>query len=454
MTVKRALAHLDERRVEISDQRAVIEADIHCTQGEVMKMKTTIIKQVKELTATFQPDVLKPNTEANIEFITSADAAAMCRNYGRIGVPGSPDTSQCHATGKGLEVAVVGEESTAFVQTNNLKGEPCEKQVTLQCELVSELTGVVVRGNVRRTSTRSTTNLPSKVLIKIKDQHIRGSPFPVTAKMPVEKLGTPIRTIDGLNRPWGVAINKKGEMIVTEFCGHCITVFSPSGEKLQSFGTHGSDLGQLHNPRGVAVDGKGNLLVLIIAFKSLHQMACSLHLLVQRGEGLCSLIVLLALHSNACNNKIYVADYGNNRIQVLNSDLTYFSTFGEMGSGKGQFYFPRGVSCDSAGNVYVADTLNHHIQVFTAQGKYVRMFGQHDGGGELDKLTGIAVDADGVVYVSEYDNHRVSLFTSKGQFLMSFDDEVVGPKGPIGLSIDINGVLYVCDHSNNCVQLF
>ena len=58
-----------------------------------MKMKTTIIKQVKELTATFQPDVLKPNTEADIEFIMSADITAMCQNYGQVRIRGSPDPS-------------------------------------------------------------------------------------------------------------------------------------------------------------------------------------------------------------------------------------------------------------------------------------------------------------------------------------------------------------------------
>ena len=322
-TVKKSLADLDVHCGEISDQRAAIEADIHRTtqrlheiidvrstkliswlhqktqeklkglavqrdeleiilaqfssclefvresletssQGEVMKMKTTIIKQVKELTATFQPDILKPNTEADIEFIASTDVTAMCQNYGQIGVPGSPDPSQCHATGKGVEVAVVGEEYTAIVQANDFKGEPCEKQVTLQCGLVSELTGVMVRGNVRRRGEsqyeinyQPTVKGRHQLLIKIKDQHIRGSPFPVTAKMSVEKLGTPIRTIDGLNYPWGVAINRKGEMVVTEYGGHRVTVLSVNGERLSSFSTHGSG----HNTCGVVVDSKGNLLV-------------------------------------------------------------------------------------------------------------------------------------------------------------------------------------------------
>ena len=250
-SVKKALALLDECCGEISDQRADVEDDIHLTtqwfheiidirktelinqlhqktqeklkglavqrdeletilaklssclefmreslktssQGEVMKMKTTIIKQVKELTATFQPDVLKPNTEAGLKFEVSAHVIVMIQNYGQICVPGSPDPLQCHATGKGVEVAVIGEKSTAIVQANDFKGKPCEKQVSLQCELISELTDAVVRGNIRRRGKswyeinyQPTIKGRHQLHIKIKDQHIRRSPFPVTAKMPV-----------------------------------------------------------------------------------------------------------------------------------------------------------------------------------------------------------------------------------------------------------------------------
>ena len=39
------------------------------------------------------------------------------------------------------------------------------------------------------------------------------------------------------------------------------TVYSPGGEKLRSFGTHGSGQGQFQLPCGVAVDVEGNILV-------------------------------------------------------------------------------------------------------------------------------------------------------------------------------------------------
>ena len=85
--------------------------------------------------------------------------------------------------------------------------------------------------------------------IKVEGEHIKGSPFPVTVKLPVQKLGTPIKIIGGVKYPWGVAVNKRGEVIVTEAERHCVSIFSPTGEKLRSFGSRGSRHGQFNNPR-------------------------------------------------------------------------------------------------------------------------------------------------------------------------------------------------------------
>ena len=75
------------------------------SQKEVVKMKTTIVKQVKKLTTPF---LLKPNTEVDVVFPSSPDITELCHVYGLIHSFRSPDPLRCHATGKGLEVAVVG----------------------------------------------------------------------------------------------------------------------------------------------------------------------------------------------------------------------------------------------------------------------------------------------------------------------------------------------------------
>ncbi len=53
----------------------VNESIITRSWGEVIKMKTTIVKQVTELTTPFQ------NTEADVAFSSSLDITAECRKY-------------------------------------------------------------------------------------------------------------------------------------------------------------------------------------------------------------------------------------------------------------------------------------------------------------------------------------------------------------------------------------
>ena len=63
-------------------------------QGEALLMKSTTVRQVKELITTFQPDMLEPNTKANI-MLSTADIAAMIRNFGKVHEKSLLDVSKC-----------------------------------------------------------------------------------------------------------------------------------------------------------------------------------------------------------------------------------------------------------------------------------------------------------------------------------------------------------------------
>ena len=527
-TITKALTQLDARCAEISNQREAVEADVHTTfrklqrildtrkteligqlhhitqrklkelavqrdqlettlaqlssclgfmreslktgsQEEVLSMKSSVVKQVKELTTTFPPDMLKPSTEADVIFSALADVATACRNYGQVSAPGLPDPSKCHATGKGIETAVVGEMSTAVLQAVNFKSQPCEEPIQLsECELVSELSGTRTRGSVERKGQsqyeinyQPTIKGRHQLHVKVEGQHIRGSPFTISAKSPVEKLGTPIPTLRGVRGPYGVAINQRGEVIVAECDGHCVSVFSPSGEKLRTFGTRGSGQGQFWSPCGVAVDGEWNILVADSGNHRIQKFTPEGQFLTAvgaEGKGPLQFNYPTDIVLNAANKKFYVIEWSNHCVQVLKSDLTFSSIFGKHGSGKGQFDFPYGVACDSTGKVYVADCCNHRVQVFTAKGKFLKMFGRCGAGrGELRGPKGIAIDSNDMVYVSEGGNHRVSVFTSEGVFVTSFGSGGEGPgqfKTPYGVAVDNSGVVYVCDSNHHCVKIF
>ena len=435
---------------------------------EVLKMKINIVNQVNELTTPFPPNVLVLNTEADVKFLASSDITDECRTYGQIFSPESLDPSKFQATGKDLEVAQVGEKSTAVIQAIDFKGQPCDELIkSLQCEFLSEMTGARLMCSVERMgqgqykiSYQFTIRGRHQLYIKVEDQHIRGSPFDIMVKLPLEKFGTPIRIIDKVIFPRGVVVNQKGEVVVTEAGKFMVSFFSADGQRLQSFGSRGSGQGQFKCPRGIAIDGDGNILVADCENHHVQKFTASgqfLSAVGKRGNGPLQFNGPREISFNTVNSKVYVVEESNNRVQVLNSDLTFFSKFGNRGSGKGQFNSPCGISCDNSGNVYVADTCNHRMQVFDTEGQFLRVFGTHGHGrGDLTYPHGITIAA-GDVYVSEESINQVSVFTSGGHFLTSFGGRGKEPGKfdcPCELAVDSNGFVYVCDSWNNCIQVF
>lgn len=90
----------------------------------------------------------------------------------------------------------------------------------------------------------------------------------------------------------------------------------------------------------------------------------------------------------------------------------YLGQWGTLGSGNGQFSTTLGIAVDSLDNIYVADSGNNRIQVFTASGIYATQWGiAGSGNGQFNSPLGIAVDSSGNVYVADTLNSRIQKFT-------------------------------------------
>ena len=61
------------------------------------------------------------------------------------------------------------------------------------------------------------------------------------------------------------------------------------------------------------------------------------------------------------DNKLFVCDKNNHRIQVFGINLKFVSCFGKKGSGDGEFRYPDDLTFDPAGDVYVTDHYNHCV---------------------------------------------------------------------------------------------
>ncbi len=226
---------------------------------------------------------------------------------------------------------MVGEKSLCVLRGIDHNGQPCDVSIgSLQCELVSELTRATVRGSVERGGQsqyeicyQPTIKGIHQLHINLDDQHIKGSPFSVAAHLPVTKLDVPILAIDDVKAPFGVALNRSGEVVVSELDGLCVfvSIFSPGGEKLRSFRMFGTVRGKFDCPRSIAVDGKGNILVANSNSHCIQQFTGEGKFITSVGTLGKGPLKFDNPRGIAVNNKVYVIDKSH-PVQVLNSDLT------------------------------------------------------------------------------------------------------------------------------------
>ena len=443
------------------------------SEGEILAMEKPVVQQVKEMCAEFDPRKLPPCEQADMALTASSELLPACQQFGQVRSGVCPE--KCYATGKGLEVATAGEQSTVTVHTIDVEGSKCAKPLPLiSCELVRS-SGERMKCEVKPSKSseyqvdyRPTRRGRHQLHIKVCDQHIRGSPFAVLA---LRKLEAPTRTITGLNKPCGVAVDKRGQIIIAENGGHCISIYS-GGKRVRSFGQKGSAPGQFLSPCGVAVDRAGNILVVDGGNHRIQKFTADGEFIASvgsRGDKPLHFSSPVGIGISLCE-KVYIGDRSNHRVQILNPDLTFSTTFGSQGKDDGRFQNPWDVTFDSRGNVYVADCGNHYIQVFAEDGRFLRKFGMRGGrNGELNWPASVAIDSDDVVYVVEVgitstivkkNNRHISLFSSEGHFLRSFGTQSMGlglfnqQHEPHGIAIDKDGLVCVCDRNNDHLQIW
>jgi sugar lactone lactonase YvrE len=156
------------------------------------------------------------------------------------------------------------------------------------------------------------------------------------------------------------------------------------------------------------------------------------------------------------NEKIWVADENNNRIEKFNPKGEFLGAYGTTGSG--QLNHPTGIEADSAGNIWVADTGNNRIVKFSEAGAYLSAIGSlGTANGKLSAPQGIATDAAGHIWVSDTGNNRIEEFNANGAFLATFATKGSGPEQlsePAALDVAPGGNVWVADTGNNRVEVF
>ncbi|MBI4329615.1 MAG: hypothetical protein HY685_07105 [Chloroflexi bacterium] len=144
----------------------------------------------------------------------------------------------------------------------------------------------------------------------------------------------------------------------------------------------------------------------------------------------------------AASGDIYVSDgYGNARVHKFSPSGKLLFSWGEPGSGPGQFNLVHSV-WEHKGRVYVADRQNNRVQVFTPEGKFITLW---EG---FVHPTKIYAGKDDVLYVAELEA-RVSIVDLNGKVLARWGGEKSHAPGeffgPHGIWADSHGDLYVAE---------
>ena len=264
-----------------------------------------------------------------------------------------------------------------------------------------------------------------------------------------------------INRSAGVAVDGSGNVFVVDVYGERIQKFDSSGTFLLTFGwgvkdgaaafeicTSGCQSGlaglddpgpgQFTFPRGIGVDGSGNVFVTDIRVQEFTNAGT----FVADGLGGGFVQGLGGIAVDGSGN-FFDADMGEFRVQKYDNSWRFLLTFGwgvedgaavfEIcrpplvcvraglpGSGNGQFggrvgntlyLAPQSVAVDGSGNVYVSDAVNDRIQVFDNDGNFRTAWGSSGSGdGQFSGPNGIAVDGSGNVFVADVGNKRVQKF--------------------------------------------
>ncbi|XP_063385641.1 protein wech [Cydia fagiglandana] len=221
-----------------------------------------------------------------------------------------------------------------------------------------------------------------------------------------------------VSRPWGLCVDREGNIIVADRRNNRIQIFNSRGEFRTMFGSKGTGPGEFDLPAGITTDTYGRIIVI---------------------------------------------DKDNHRVQIFTSSGNFILKFGSFGKECGQFQYPWDVAVNTLGNIVVTDTRNHRIQLFTSDGTYITKF-VFEGANPAKMLKGpttprgVCFTTSGNIIVSDFENHRLLMVDptlSKVLHCVGREGSGIGELNrPSGIVTDDDGRIIVADSKNHRVLVF
>ena len=141
---------------------------------------------------------------------------------------------------------------------------------------------------------------------------------------------------------------------------------------------------------------------------------------------------------------IFISDgYGNKRVHKFNSNGELIKSWGAFGDKESQFAIVHNLEFDSNDKLYVCDRENNRIQIFDDEGNYIEEWNDL-------LMPGDVWIQDEIVYVCEQtEKGGVSIWTTGGDLITRWHGHEGPGKGTIisghGICVDSEGSIYVAE---------
>jgi len=271
-----------------------------------------------------------------------------------------------------------------------------------------------------------------------------------------------------LSYPYRVVVDSKDNVFIADYSnclirkvsgGIITTVVGKSPSLVCGYegDTGSATAAELNDPNGIALDKSGNLYISDYGNQVIRIVSC---LTVNSTGGTCT----PKAGETAGDIYTYAGD---------NAKGAGYSGDGGVAT-SAQLYYPNDVAVDASGNVYIADTDNLRIRKVNTSGIISTFAGngagnyEGDGGPATDTSVsypvGVGVDGAGDVLIADQDNYRVRLVDGQGNIHTIAGDGTAGFLGndvlattaelysPYGVNVDPSGNVYEADYNNWLVR--
>ena len=456
------LEQMEHTQAQLESIKELNGAMKNGSDQEALLMKKQVVDDVKRISDSYSKLDTQPVQSATMEFVPVEEYRKSMPQFGHLGYgdmyPPNCDIDLPQYTLEGVKVKF---EVVTRDKTNHLYHKGGHK-IDIEAQPSSgDITPVKVKDNKDGSYSASfVANQVGevKLSVTIKGQQIKSSPFNVKVHGKYTTLDKPSKVVNEggrMGRPWDIAFSRDGMWAVADDNNHCVWIFDKDDQLVRRFGSKGTGNGEFNrnSPLGVAFDVNNHLYVTDQCNHRVQKFNNGVYLFqfgtLGSANGQLGNPIGIIVH----NGKVYVTEFGNDRISVFQLDGQFSHIIGS-----GHLSNPHYIAVSANDQLLVANWEDYCISMFTLDGNYVGKFGTRGTGrGQLSSPSGIVGDLHGFILVTEMSNNRVSIFNKDGAFVHSFGSYGSG-HGQFsqchGIAISPTGDIYVCDKLNERIQIF